>query len=139
MLAALIGLDQLSKFLTKLSLPYNHGTTIDIFPWPNYNLFFVLKWPRELSIIISIVLISGLFYLTMKSKPSLLDDRTIPRAPIILIICGGLSNLFDRILYGGVIDIFHIGSFSLNLADLMIVAGLIWLIFSLFKYKKIAS
>lgn len=41
-----------------------------------------------------------------------------------LIIGGGLSNLMDRIVRGGVVD----GRWGFNLADVAIIAGSIWLI-----------
>lgn len=50
-----------------------------------------------------------------------------------LIFLGGLSNLIDRIVYGYVIDYFTVHffprNFSFNLADLMIAAGVLALLF----------
>lgn len=43
-----------------------------------------------------------------------------------LIIGGGLSNLMDRILRGGVVD----GRWGFNLADVAIIVGSLWLIAS---------
>jgi len=47
---------------------------------------------------------------------------------LAMILSGGLSNLLDRLIWGGVVDIFHIGAFSFNLADGMIVAGAVLLL-----------
>jgi len=57
--------------------------------------------------------------------------------PIILISCGALSNLADRIFYGGVVDYINIGFWSrFNLADVYIFAGVfIYLIDVLRKQK----
>lgn len=42
----------------------------------------------------------------------------------LLIIFGGLSNLFDRLIYGYVVDMIPLLSLSIfNLADVMIVIG----------------
>jgi len=43
-----------------------------------------------------------------------------------LIIGGGLSNLGDRLLRGGVVD----GQWGFNLADVAIILGSLWLIVS---------
>ena len=58
-----------------------------------------------------------------------------------LIILGGLSNLFDRIIFGYVIDwlrVFFLPISIFNIADLMIVGGIITLIGILIKncYNK---
>ncbi|MFH1280593.1 MAG: signal peptidase II [Candidatus Beckwithbacteria bacterium] len=42
----------------------------------------------------------------------------------LMIILGGLSNVFDRIVYGYVIDMINFFSFSVfNIADVMIIGG----------------
>jgi len=56
----------------------------------------------------------------------------------VCIIAGSISNLIDRVIYGGVIDfiILSYGSLSwpvFNVADAMIVLGVILL---LLKYEK---
>gem|GEM_PF-1122698 len=49
--------------------------------------------------------------------------------PLISIILGGASNVFDRFAYGGVIDYVNIlGIATINLADILILLGLILLI-----------
>jgi len=45
-----------------------------------------------------------------------------------LVVAGGVSNIWDRLAYGGVVDWLHLGFLSFNLADMMIVAGSLWLI-----------
>lgn len=47
----------------------------------------------------------------------------------LIISAGSISNVIDRIIYGGVIDFINISFFpSFNIADLMIVYGIIQLI-----------
>jgi signal peptidase II len=58
-----------------------------------------------------------------------------PLLGLSLFFGGGLSNLFDRIAYGGVIDFVNFGLVGLrpyifNLADLEIAIGIIIAIFS---------
>ncbi|HYP57617.1 MAG TPA: signal peptidase II [Beijerinckia sp.] len=72
------------------------------------------------------------------------------RSPIVatglgLIVGGALGNAYDRLAYGGVADFyhFHIGSFSwyvFNLADVAIVAGVLFLLYdSLFATRPAAE
>jgi signal peptidase II len=52
----------------------------------------------------------------------------------LLVIMGGLSNLFDRIVYGYVIDMINFFSYSVfNIADVMILSGCLLIIIKLFK------
>ncbi|MCX6816471.1 MAG: signal peptidase II [Candidatus Beckwithbacteria bacterium] len=49
----------------------------------------------------------------------------------VLILVGGLSNLIDRIRFGGVVDYISIGWWpSFNLADCFILAGVVILLYS---------
>lgn len=53
-----------------------------------------------------------------------------------LIFFGGVSNIFDRLWYGGVIDYLHCHCFNLplpvfNIADVMIVVGVSFALFSI--------
>jgi lipoprotein signal peptidase len=45
--------------------------------------------------------------------------------PVTLVILGGGSNIFDRLFYGGVVDYFFFFRSAINIADIMILAGLI--------------
>ena len=67
--------------------------------------------------------------------------------PLALVIGGALSNLVDRILFGGVVDFIDItipipwyGPFSwapFNVADVAIVAGAVWFVcMELFTNRK---
>jgi len=55
-----------------------------------------------------------------------------------LILGGGLSNLYDRIAYGKVVDFMNMGIGDLrtgifNVADMFILAGIIWYVFTSFS------
>jgi lipoprotein signal peptidase len=62
--------------------------------------------------------------------------------PEVLILSASLSNLFDRIFYGGVLDFINIKvisgySFPIgNLADILIVCSVTWLIIDLMFLEK---
>ena len=58
-----------------------------------------------------------------------------------LILFGGASNLFDRLYYSGVVDYIQCTCFSkalpvFNVADIMIVCGVSFAIFSLMSQNK---
>lgn len=58
-----------------------------------------------------------------------------------LILFGGASNLFDRFYYKGVVDYIRCTCFSrplpvFNIADMMIVCGVVFALFSLLNQKK---
>jgi lipoprotein signal peptidase len=59
------------------------------------------------------------------------------RTPLFFLILGITKNLVDRLLLGGVFDYMKISSFPIfNLADLCIVGGLFWLVFSVLEPRK---
>jgi len=56
---------------------------------------------------------------------------------VCLVIAGAFSNLLDRFYFGGVIDYIDVKYYSVfNLADIMIVVGIIGLALKSFKTKK---
>lgn len=129
----LIFLDRLSK-ITSLK-----GGSFFIFNYsPNYNLIFGFIPFNKLFLyaIYFIILI-----LILKLIQSYLKKETILIFIFTLIIAGALSNLFDRLSKGFVIDFIKIYFFPIfNIADLMIALGIfIWILkeFNLWKKKFI--
>ncbi len=49
-----------------------------------------------------------------------------PEAAEGAILVGGLSNILDRFIWGGVVDYIRLGFINLNLADLLISGGVLW-------------
>lgn len=99
----------------------------EIFPFLKYStnnsLFFLpdFTWIPWIALIILIAVI-----MLFIKKPS--SYYLIP------IILGGASNVFDRFVYGGVIDMIHVPRlFTANIADLLIFLGIIT---AIFKFKK---
>lgn len=91
------------------------------------------SWPISNNLLIAttiIIVIGLLLYLfnLIKTKQNLLA------LAISLILIGATSNLFDRLVYDGVIDYISLGNtLNFNLADLNITSGcLLWLKHSLF-------
>ena len=95
----------------------------------NTGIAMSLPLPIPVTIIISVVVlvIAPAFFWRRAFKKNLTG--------FFLIIAGGFSNLFDRIVYGYVIDYFAISLFgfaiTINAADVMIVGGVILLILKL--------
>lgn len=57
--------------------------------------------------------------------------------PWALVIIGAISNLIDRLRYGGVIDFINVPYFTvLNISDIYISIGVVWLIYYSWFYKK---
>jgi signal peptidase II len=81
-------------------------------------------------ILIIILLLIYIFYLLNKKEKNISEIILL-----IIIFIGAFSNLFDRLVYGYVIDYLELKYFTIfNLADVMISFGAIILIFkNLFK------
>jgi len=99
----------------------------------NFNIAFSLPisgW--GLNLVISIIILALLYYLVALYKKRAF--RLI--FYLTFIIFGAISNLFDRIKYGFVIDYLDLKYFTVfNLADAMIVGGVIGALYYLY-YKK---
>jgi signal peptidase II len=99
----------------------------------NYNIAFSLPLNGNFLIvlivlIIIILILLGLFY----AKKNQTREATV----LFLIILGASSNLYDRLQYGFVIDYLDLKYFTVfNLADMMIVGGVIYLLFFIKNYQ----
>lgn len=87
---------------------------------PNPNLAFSLPSTIDpLYFILPIIIIIGYFFWN-----SLRQCRYQTAAALGLILSGAVSNFYDRIAYGQVIDYLDVRSFTiLNLADILICLG----------------
>ncbi len=115
------GVDQLSKYIIYTYYPGNFyiniNGTLGILPW----------WVSILSILILITIL----------VINYIKNKNINQIDIlfIMIISAGISNLYDRIIYGGVVDFIAVGNFPVfNIADVIISVGVGLLI--LFELKK---
>jgi signal peptidase II len=142
---ALAGCDQVTKSIAQehLQLGEVHsylGDTCRLLLAHNYGAFLNLgaslseEWRQGLwSIGVGVVLVGMLGYAVFARE---LDRPTL--IALSLIIAGGASNLYDRIVYGGyVIDFLNVGIGWLrtgifNIADMGITAGaliMLWMAF----------
>jgi signal peptidase II len=101
---------------------------------PNYNIAFSLPLPYVIVIVIVIVALLFLGYLWVQSLKA--GNLKLLFA-ISLVIVGALSNLIDRFALGFVVDYVNIHIWPIfNLADCMIVAGVVIYILSELKFSK---
>jgi signal peptidase II len=66
---------------------------------------------------------------------------TATTAGLSLVLAGGASNLFDRVVHGGVIDFLNLGLGSVrtgifNIADVAICTGLLLIAFTSIRFTK---
>jgi signal peptidase II len=100
---------------------------------PNYYIAFSLPLGgKPLLIITGVIILAILFYvfylfLAKKLKWGLFF-------PLTVLLFGAISNFIDRVRYGYVIDYLSGRYFTVfNLADVLIVAVVIWLLFTTFR------
>jgi len=102
------------------------------------------NWPESLKYIVLIIIpifvcLYGLYYCSFKLKDNYLVII------IVSIIGGGLGNLFDRLLYDfHVVDFINFGIGSLrtgilNVADMSVTFGVLFLVIYTLKQKKIPN
>lgn len=130
-------LESLIKYYLLNKVPpegfYFFSNFLQIIYTPNQNVAFSLPLPQILTIVIVIVILIFLSYLWRQSmQKSKLWELTAAS----LIILGALSNLIDRLFFGYVIDYINIFIWPVfNLADVMIVSGVIIYILTEFKTR----
>ncbi len=106
----LLSLDQFLKYVLKTNLSQSFYLNTD-------QIFGLeLAFPIYLLVIILLVIL----FWGIKAK------KNIGQA---LIFSGGFSNLIDRLYLGGVVDFRLPGIIAFNLADLMIIAGVVLIIY----------
>ena len=83
----------------------------------NSQLIFGTLGDNAIAVSVSLLLI---LILVISHKKGLIET-----APVYLIIAGAISNIFDRIFYGGVVDYFTLSFIpTFNVADICIVLGI---------------
>ncbi|MFA6994830.1 MAG: signal peptidase II [Patescibacteria group bacterium] len=90
---------------------------------------------NTLIIVVIVLLLIYIIYLIFYK-----DDRKLEIILLSIIFTGALSNIFDRLIYGYVIDYLELKYFTVfNLADVMISGGAIILILKNLKNKETIS
>jgi len=113
---------------------YFFSGLLQIGKFTNPNIAFGLPLPQMITIILASIILILLGFLWWQS---FLKKKLWQALAVSLIIIGALSNLLDRLLFGYVIDYLNIFIWPVfNLADVMIVIGVLIYILNEFKIIK---
>ena len=128
----LLILDRFSKWFVLNFPDLYQSDFIELKLFKNPNLYFISFNSALLYFLIGAVifLLLFLFFRSWQKRDFLL------MMSLSLIILGGLSNFFDRIYFGYVVDwvrVFFLPISIFNIADIMIISGILCLIFRLTK------
>ena len=100
----------------------------------NYYIAFSIPFTGVIlnfAVLLIIIILMGYFFQQVKKKQ---NSETLP---LLFIIFGALSNLFDRLRHGYVVDYFDLKWFTvLNIADMMIVGGIGLILYSVVIKKN---
>jgi signal peptidase II len=103
----------------------------------NHGLAFSLPVSEFIILMLSVYLIGALIlWLSSLVK----REAWFEGASAVLVLAGAASNFLDRLIHGGVVDYLAIRIYNFqyavfNLADVLIVVGLVGLIFQMRKYN----
>jgi signal peptidase II len=144
-----IAVDQISKFIVKSKMSY--GEIIEIIDSKfilkyikNEGAFLGLGSDLNPTVKIIVLLILPTIVLGLVTL-HLFREKNMDKLTLIgfsCIIGGGVSNIFDRIVYRKVIDFFHIdlgGVFRtgiFNVADMSVTFGMILILWASFLHRK---
>jgi signal peptidase II len=106
---------------------------------PNYYIAFSLPLGGiGLSIFISLIVLAFLGYVIHLILAR--EDNNFEFIPLTFVLFGAISNLADRWRYDYVIDYLDLKYFTVfNLADVMIVGGVAYIIYIQFFNKKLTK
>jgi signal peptidase II len=126
----LLILDRALKALALKGFVYN--TWFKLFL--NQGIIFSLPFNNLLTIIFGLLIILIIIYFLIKSWQ---NNNYKSSLALLLILLGSASNLYDRIVYGGVIDYLNFGFLSVfNLSDVYIVLGILLLLKTNLKTRQ---
>ncbi|PIZ94568.1 MAG: hypothetical protein COX81_03265 [Candidatus Magasanikbacteria bacterium CG_4_10_14_0_2_um_filter_37_12] len=120
-------LDQYLKHLARTNPDHAYYLWKNWLGWEyftNPGIAFSLPFPNILLIIITPLIIIGLFHFLSKVK----NKNSSFYLGILLIVAGAISNLIDRVIFSTTIDYLRIFTSIINTADVMIVLGAIILV-----------
>lgn len=136
--AAIVILDEWLKFIALQRLP-EEGSLVDpgivaFAIHKNWGVAFDIPFRLEFIILVSVVIGLGLLRIAYRNR---LTHPDITLATGIIVL-GALGNLYDRIVYGFTVDyIIVFARSAINLSDVVIVAGVIALLLSSRRTRRL--
>ncbi|MEG0768658.1 MAG: signal peptidase II [Ruthenibacterium sp.] len=133
MIAALVALDQLTKYLATVylapvgTMPFIPGVLELRFILNDGAAFSILAGNRWFLIIFTGIALTALAIFLLWKKPK----NRLAYFSLVLILAGGLGNLIDRILNGAVVDFFATTFMNFavfNVADCFVCVGVAMLL-----------
>lgn len=105
----------------------------------NVNIAFGIPLPQVFTFSIIAIILGLLGYFIFKNFKT---ESNFIILPLVGVVAAAISNLADRLIHGGVIDYLSISTHNyqypvFNLADAIIVIGIIALLIINYKQKKI--
>ena len=132
-IAAIVALDQWSKWMIKTSYDLYHSEPIvqDFFHFTyvtNDGMAFGLSFPggKQVLLFVTLALTGVIIWMLWKEK----NSHDLIRYGLSFILAGAIGNMIDRVLYGKVVDFLDImvGDFHwyiFNVADSAVTTGMI--------------
>lgn len=127
-------LDQVLKYIARM---HPADAYYIVKPWlgweylGNTGVAFSIPFPNIILVLFTPLVVLGLFLFWRKKN---IDSLT--SFGVLLIIAGAVSNWIDRVLFELTIDYIRILTSVINIADIMIVAGTLFLVFGKSKRQK---
>jgi len=93
----------------------------------NFGLIFDIPFRMPIILFFSAIVGAALLHLAWKQA----KERPEIGSAVALIIIGALGNIYDRLVYGFTIDyLLFFKRSAINLSDLVILSGIVWLLLS---------
>lgn len=103
----------------------------------NPGLAFGINNSNKSNFLITLIVMCIVFHF-IKEQKSRLDKNT--QIAIALVLAGGIGNLIDRLIFGGVLDYISIIDFPIfNFADILVVVGWVLLCIAVFNFARMDS
>lgn len=133
----IIVIDQVSKglirkYLTQSKILLPRVLELEIVD--NTGIAFGMNSGNLKNIVITLIIIGLIIYFLI-SQRKMINKKTL--YALSLMLAGGISNLIDRIIFGGVLDFIKISNFPIfNVADMSVVLGWLFLIINIIKFAN---
>lgn len=128
-------LDQALKYLARTNSDFSFYLWKNWFGWEymgNTGVAFSLPMPNIVLLIITPLVLLGVSYFLVSRK----KKSNIFIFGGLLFLLGAVSNYIDRVLFSVTIDYLRIVTGVINLADVMIVVGVVVLFLDEYKKKN---